>query len=391
MTELALTGGPSPLAWTAAWLLTYLAHGTLLLAGAWGAGCLVSSPAVREVLWKAATVGPLLTATASLALQARGAPGAGAAAWVAGAPPLLRLPAAAVVGAWLATALWGLWQLERGRRCYWRAVGRRETLTDPEAAATLRRLQDAAGCARTVYLTTSDGIGAPAAIGTAEICLPAESFAVLSPAQREGVLAHELGHLLRRDPLWRFAVELLCALFVAQPLLRLARRELRDCAEMLADDFAIRLTGRRRPLVESLTLLAAALRPTHAAATAFGEGHSPLVRRAARLLDAGRRPARPLGRAASGCLAAGLLLPAVAFAPAVAAPRPVPAAAVEFVKLMDVEPGAGGEPALRREVVARRTPGGETYRRYTENGVATEPDASARRWIADVLSRHPLP
>jgi len=401
MTELVLTGHPAA-ARAAAWLLTYLAHSTLLLAAAWLLGRVLRSPAVRDVLWKAATLGAVATASAATVLAARAAPlpeprllvaEAGETREVESAAAPLRVPAGAVVGLWLGAALLGVVRLERSRRRYWRHVGRRGTLPDPGSVAALRRLQDAAGFPRTVFLTTSEGIGAPAAVGTAEICLPADSFAALSPAQRESVLAHELAHLVRRDPLWRLATELLAALFTVQPLLRVARREMRECAEMLADDFAVRVTGRRRPLVESLAILAASLRPDHAAAAAFGEGDSPLVQRAARVLDAGRAPSGPLPRPLAAALAAGLLLATAGLAPAV---PPPPAAPRAETRLFDAERLVGDSAGsvlrfteraegLRREVIVRPGPGGEPRYEYRENGAAREPDESDRRWIDDML------
>ena len=52
----------------AAWLLTYALHSTLLLGLAWALGrWVVRAHAAREVLWKAALLGGLLTATVQVA------------------------------------------------------------------------------------------------------------------------------------------------------------------------------------------------------------------------------------------------------------------------------------------------------------------------------------
>jgi hypothetical protein len=214
------------------------------------------------------------------------------------------------------------------------------------------------------------------------------------------VLAHELGHLVRRDPLWRFAVDVLAALFVVQPLLRVARRELRECAEMCCDDFAVQLTGRRRPLVEARAILGGSVRPDHAPAVGFGEGDSPLVRRAARVLDARCVPVRPLRRMTVAALAAAMLAATAASAPAVAPPAAVPRPMLpERLKFVSVELESAGAGAAvpsvptgtrRRELTLQRGPQGLAVEQYAENGVPVAPDSDARRWIADVLRRHDL-
>lgn len=390
-----------------AWLVTYLAHSTSLLGIAWVATRVVGYRAtpLRDLLWKVAGVGPLLTATAALMLSRRQEYGvsfdqilmlAGREATDAYALPE-SLPAVAFVTLWLVGASIGLYRVERGRRQYWRQVGRRETLADPATVDTLRRVQTAAGCSRTIYLTTSPGIGAPAAIGRAEICLPADSFAALSPVQREAVLAHELGHLVRRDPRWRFALDLLAAVFTIQPLLRIARRELRDCAEMLCDDFAIQLTGLRRPLVESLALLAGSLRPDAGLVATFGEGASPLIRRAERVLDSRRKPMKPPGRAAGALLSCGLLAGTLALAPSVAAPRALDQPAMVFFPLtpdmpLPADAGSGVQVTVRaregdEQVTVHRGADGAMHHEYSRDGVVMQPDASTRPWIAEILKQ----
>src|ERR1051326_8571783 len=57
------------------WLLTYAAHSTLLLAGAWLLSIRLRSHAVRETLWKTALFGAFLTATAQVVLGVTPLPG----------------------------------------------------------------------------------------------------------------------------------------------------------------------------------------------------------------------------------------------------------------------------------------------------------------------------
>jgi beta-lactamase regulating signal transducer with metallopeptidase domain len=300
-------------------------------------------------------------------------------------------------------ALAGLAGLERGRRRYWREAGARHAIANPEAADALRRLRTAAGVERTIYLTAADGLSAPAAIGCAEICLPAASLAALTPAQRESVMAHELGHLVRRDPLWRVAAEALAAVFFFQPLHRIARRKLAECAEQLCDGFAVRVTGRRRPLVESLGVLAATVRPFGVAAAGFGGSGSPLLRRAARVLDRSRAPARPLPAWARAGLGIGLLAATLGAVPGMPAPPAAPHIALRTLKVEGAQIDAArtgvarGVPGglvqlvedrdgLRRELNVRGGADGQPSYDYRENGAPRPYDARARRWAADALN-----
>jgi len=417
MPALPLSAGP----WAGlilAWLGTWLVHGTVLLGGAWLASLVIRSPGVRDALWKTALAGALATTTFSV-LAARGrAPEPVIARRITklGAPLRTRLPAApaprpamppwvpeAALALWLAGALAGIARLEHGRRRYWRAAGARHAVADAEAADTLRRLRAAAGVDRTIYLTAADGLQAPAAIGFAEICLPAAALAALTPAQRESVLAHELGHLARRDPLWKVAVEIASAVFWFQPLLRVARRQMVECAELLCDGFAVRVTGRRRPLVESLGVLAAAFRPCGVAAAGFGDQGSPLLRRAARVMDATRAPAGPLPAAVRGALAAAALVGTLAFAPVIAPPpmvarevtlRTVAVDRAAFdaqrTGIADVAPGGSlrlteEQGGIRRELTVRRGADGRPAYDYRENGASKPFDARAQRWLAEAL------
>ncbi|HEV2130155.1 MAG TPA: M56 family metallopeptidase [Longimicrobiaceae bacterium] len=423
-------------AWAGAWLVTYAAHSTLLIVGVWGVTrCLASSLPVRDVLWKLALLGPIVTTTVQLALGIHAETH----------PPLLAITAADLSGGIspalayettfpsmddAALALAALWllgttvmlvRLERGRRRFWADLGARRLWIDPAAPMLLRRVQEAANHPRPICLSASKRIGAPAALGLSEICLPEPLFATLPLAQQESVLAHEAAHLIRRDPLWRLALEVACALFWFQPLLRLVRYRWKETAEMLCDDFAVHRTGHRRPLVESLAAFAANVDPRgHAsAAIALREGDSPLLRRATRVLDATGAPARPLAPPLQWALALLVLAPLVGFAPGIAPPaegselevtsalvasRGVPGQRLQEVKVLGVEldpersriesiqPGGLAsvverEGNLTRQLEVRPTSSGGLHYDYRENGIPTAFDERAARWLASVLQQ----
>ena len=346
-----------------AWLLTYLLHSTVLIAGALllcGLG-LVRSHAARDTLWKVALVGGLLTATAQVALSLR--PWAGHLALdsqpaselldVAGvrdiALPALRSAelaepaAAAFAGAlaaepppgqapettravrslvrdlhisWPAMILnvWFITALGFGARLLWTranlgsALKDRSDVVDGPLPGMLAELAASAGV-RTPRLTTSPFLSGPIAFGR-EICLPERVITGLTPCEQRAVLAHELGHVVRRDPAWLMVALAIESVFFVQPLNRFARRRLRAASEYLCDDWAAERTGGMvlaRCLAEVAGWVHA--RPVPAVAAGMAGHCSHLVSRVERLLD-GSRPVRPVRwvvRAGSGILALALI------------------------------------------------------------------------------------
>ena len=83
----------------------------------------------------------------------------------------------------------------------------------------LRTLAAEAGFTEDVRLTCSSRVPVPLALGLRqpEICVPPKALAGLTDEQQEGMLAHELAHLARRDPLWLVISHVLTWLFF-QPL-----------------------------------------------------------------------------------------------------------------------------------------------------------------------------
>ncbi|HEX6749878.1 MAG TPA: HEAT repeat domain-containing protein [Longimicrobium sp.] len=206
----------------------------------------------------------------------------------------------------------------------------RRLVDDAALLALLDELRVKAGIAAPVRLTSSERCATPMALGTGEVCVPARFVAGLATEEQRGALAHELAHLARRDPLWHLAAGLAEALFFFQPLNRLARRRLRESAEYLADDWAVRQTGSplglARCLVEVAAWVSAAPHPVPEGALAMAEGGpTSLARRVERLVQRADLPALP--RVGTRAAAALVLLAAVAVvAPAVA---PISAAAEE--------------------------------------------------------------
>lgn len=366
-----------------AWLLTYALHSTLLLTVVWLVCRRLGKRALptQEVLWKTALVGGLVTASLQLGL---GAGGLGADGWTLqdlarrpaevataapapamGAPrpglavpaksvelsgPTVALPStppsdppaaaaddpwafeAATLAAWPAgvAALWLLgallclaWLAASYGALAHRLRGR-SRVTGGAVHHLFTTLSGYAKLTPRARLTASTRAPAPLAQGVLrpEVCLPVRVLAELTEGQQETLLAHEMGHLARRDPAWLLAARVLEGLFFFQPLNRLARMRLQEIAEYRADDWAVTATGRPLDLARCLTRVAGWHLPA-VPVPAIAEGRSGLGRRVHRLLNGGRGAER----APRGLLwaAAATLALVVAVAPGVTAgPEPNP-------------------------------------------------------------------
>jgi bla regulator protein blaR1 len=356
-----------------AWLLTYLLHGTLLLGLAW----LVSKPLSRwsvsaeETVWKLALVGALFTA--SLQLAAGWEPVAGrwgladlSAPVVAeerivpsrveanpastlrpmrslrsGLPaaprpeieapaPMARLSMPSVpamaLGAWALGVCLLLAGYVRSHFLLRRRLKARPRVVGGTLHSQLRALAAEAGFLEDVRLTCSSRVPVPLALGVRrpEICVPPKALAGLTHEQQEGMLAHELAHLARRDPLWLVVSHVLSCVFFFQPLNWVARRRLREISEMLSDEWAVRRTGRPLSLAGCLAEVAGwsvARRSLSLPVPSMADQPSHLAQRIRRLLDKGRSPESPARRVWLGAAMILLLIAVVAAAPAVSTAR----------------------------------------------------------------------
>ena len=298
-----------------AWLLTYALHSTVLLGAVWllTSHGLVRSHHLRELFWKAALVGGLLTATAQSALRqvswgdAIALPSSRPAVMVpaAGLPmpmPLARdragrsgdaasaqaFPIApALLAGWAGAAVLALLGLASAHLRLARRLGRRESIAGHPINDVLERLREDANIRRPIRLTRSDGLASPVALGHSEICLPTAALRHLDPAQQRSVLAHELAHLERHDPLWLAGACVVERVFFFQPLNRLARRRMQESAEYLCDDFAVHSTGSGLSMAKSLMKVAEWMQgePSPVPLAGMAENRSQLVARVKRLVE----------------------------------------------------------------------------------------------------------
>ncbi len=163
----------------------------------------------------------------------------------------------------------------------------RRTVTEGRMRALLDALRLEVGHDAPVFLTAASTIASPVALGLAEICVPEAAITDLDEDQQRGLLAHELAHLHRRDPLWLDAASLIERVFFFQPLNRLARRELQHNAEYICDDWAATHTGSGEPLARCLARVAEWIEasPLGVPVAGMAEQRSLLVTRISRLLE----------------------------------------------------------------------------------------------------------
>src|SRR3954468_16211691 len=348
-----------------AWLLTYLIHSTALLTLAWGLTRARSwSPASADLLWKTALIGGVLTATAQLRLElqpagsvslAHASPALashppsrvslGSETAQANAPtnrqedastPTSPMQAAAPGETYspstvapplslqtVAAAIWALAALvfalsyAARRLILVGRIGDRRAVSDGRLLGELEQLTREAKLGRRPRLTVTPRISSPIALGIAEICLPESALTELDPEEQRVMLAHELAHLARRDPLWLALASLMERGLWSQPLNRVARRRIATSAEYLCDEWAVRRTGSGVALARCLAQVAEWIQtsPLGVPVAGMAEERSLLVSRVEKLLAGAKQDSRSRGLLAVASFA--VVLATILLAPGV--------------------------------------------------------------------------
>lgn len=239
-------------------------------------------------------------------------------------------PLLALVTWFVAAAAMLAWFLIARAR-FLRAIGPRANAAHTLAGNSLRHLLRSGRVERPVRLTRSDCLTSPIALGDDEICLPSRALSELDPIRMESILAHELAHLVRRDPSWLTGARVIEAIFFFQPLNILARRRMQESAEFASDAWASARVARPLDLAHCLARVAewtfAARRlPVPAMAEGQGPGRrgAVLVRRVERLTTGQVIPERTPGRSLR-LSAAFALVGLILFAPRAAIGADTPA------------------------------------------------------------------
>jgi beta-lactamase regulating signal transducer with metallopeptidase domain len=288
--------------------LTYALHALLWAGAAALIGRKPTLPAsIRNLCWKVALIGPLLTALAGAVLVSAHAstphleqPSTGATS----VRPQLKLTgstatlfgvqarfsnfrkathylALGVIGATsLGVLRFGVLLLLARRR-----LRDRRPVRDPRVLQRFRLVCSLSN-RRPVVLSEDANIVGPLVIGLNEVCVPLRTVNGLSDAELDSVLAHELAHVERGDGLWFPAVGLLEAALWLHPITHWVASRFRESAELACDDRAVALTGDPRGLAQALVQVASRApwaRP-HSAAPGMFHSTSALVPRVARLM-----------------------------------------------------------------------------------------------------------
>ncbi|QDV09788.1 Protease HtpX [Planctomycetes bacterium Poly30] len=345
-----------------AWLATYLVHGVCLFLLAAIAVRMVKSARIGEQLWRAALFGPLVTASLQLGaglqpalghwelpggstrteptpaaqpvnraggraplelreavilarleelgqqlslVAAGGAPSGGSAdASVSpaaadeshdpmGLGALLALMA--VTSGIAALMLRALLEAIRIHR-----LGQRARLMSGPVVEAVRSLAARAGIQRSIRVEVTRSGSSPYATGAffPRIVVPERAIQELDAASMQAMLAHEIGHVARFDPLWTAAARSVAALFFFQPLNWLLVKRLDESAEYCCDEFAVDVTGNEVALARCLATVAewiVGADTSLRAACPMAHRNSPLTSRVHRILATDGEPARPLG------------------------------------------------------------------------------------------------
>lgn len=324
-----------------AWLLTYAIHSTVLLSLA----CILVrvrhwSPGASELLWKAAILGGIVTASVQLQLDVRPAgtlmlqspavttpetPVAPIDEPEAFGPvrathitsvqqpstepsrsPISLSTSAVAVLAWALVAVMLAFSYVARRLILVGRLGDRQTVPDGRLLEMLTQLARDAGLRRTPRLTSTSRISSPIALGVGEICVPQTALTDLDLEQQRSLLAHELAHLARRDPVWLGLASVIERVFWFQPLNRVANRQISTSAEFLCDDWAVRRTGSGVPLARCLAQVAEWIQasPLGVPVAGMAEERSLLVSRVSRLLE----DVKPMTRSRRGLAIAAVAI-----------------------------------------------------------------------------------
>ncbi len=211
-----------------------------------------------------------------------------------------------------------------------RRLTRTATAAAPRAwVCVLARLRIAMGVRPKVRIALSTATPVPVVAGVLRpvILVPARVARELDEPGIRAVLAHELAHVKRRDPLLGFLQALVeCPLFFLPALRRLGRL-IREAREHCCDDLVVQATGRPRVYARALATLEELRAGQGRFALAATDG--PLAQRIERLVlppavhpgPARRLAALGLAMALSGALATALHLTAAPYETGVAMPH----------------------------------------------------------------------
>jgi beta-lactamase regulating signal transducer with metallopeptidase domain/uncharacterized GH25 family protein len=196
-----------------------------------------------------------------------------------------------------------------------------DSANDTDSAELLERCRFRIGIGRSVRLCQLTDAGVPMLIGFVQptIILPTGLDKRLTSQELEAVLAHELQHVARHDPIVRLVQSLLGVLYFFHPLVWLTNRLLNDLREDACDEATVAVLDGKRHHYGAGIVKVAQMMSSPPAAMSLGvvESGGQVKRRLRRILD----PRLPVGRRLSWSAIALLLVFAAVMLPVAARPR----------------------------------------------------------------------
>ncbi|PCI63802.1 MAG: hypothetical protein COB37_04240 [Kordiimonadales bacterium] len=283
----------------------------------------------------------------------------------------LRTKDLAAIG-WAALALLAILALIGSYRAAVKNLGSRQRVnSEDKANQLLRDICTKADIKHVPYLSRSSQIKSPICLPRREICLPDWAFDDMPESEFKSLLAHELGHMLRRDPLMLMLLQILSRIFFFQPLFIIARNRLADIAELAADEWAAEQAADSRSVANALFTCATKIHETRQIqwGLAMAGNKSILRHRVERLMNAQSTPFKSTSNITKLVLTAGVVslslgLPSVQFADAMVAEsaathhpdRVAPVAAIARVPLLARVPAIARVPAVAATAPLAMTP-----------------------------------
>jgi len=157
---------------------------------------------------------------------------------------------------WILGTIFLLLKLMLEHWIFFRKINPRKNIQSTSIISLFYKIQKKANTKKYIALSQSSNLNSPILIGDSEICLPTKAIEDLDDTQMEGMIAHELAHIARKDYYWTLGITLLNSIFFFQPLNRLAIREIKNTNELLCDAWAANITGDNLALAKCLLTVA---------------------------------------------------------------------------------------------------------------------------------------
>ncbi|MEM7373137.1 MAG: ankyrin repeat domain-containing protein [Bacteroidota bacterium] len=144
---------------------------------------------------------------------------------------------------------------------FFKRIRNRDLVDQPKVFVIFQQIQKKARLNLGFQLTSSPLLSSPIVIQGKEICLPAQALQTLEANQLEGLIAHELAHVVRKDYHWSWFLLILDSLLFFQPLHKWAKNGIHRSTELLCDNWAAHTTGDSFALANCLLAVAKWMKP----------------------------------------------------------------------------------------------------------------------------------